>query len=395
MAEYSRIEKAQFERPFLTKRMERAHVNAPALHDLDESLRNMEVHETLVEGMVQEQTVIVAAGQSNSGKTTILQQLCVSVGLGLTFGVPRCMQGRVIWIAGEDARNAELRFNAIADANGLDREELKKWLLTMPKAIAVMDDESMDAVHQAIAQRWGLNARVSLFVLDSKSTLWGGTEENSNDETAHFVKSLREHFCARYGAAVILTHHLNKNPDNPTPRGASALTNNIDESWAFERGNDAASVVSFTAGKTRMIRWPKMMAEITSYTLHGERYEHLRDTLGLMPTVSLARPVDVCGVSLRSMRKDANTDRLLKLIVDDPSARKSDLAKLMGSTRKDTGYGDSAGIERLFTKLLTDKLIRVSKAASARSGYEATPAGIERVRHLDQEAAFGEPEGDQ
>jgi hypothetical protein len=285
-----------------------------------QAVGRLKARDMIVEDLLERESLVIASGQSNSGKTTVLEYLALCVAMGHSFGVHQCERSRVLWIAGEDQYNAQLRIAAMCTEYGVKLSDLSQMLYVLPQAIAVLSKVSMESFHEAVTRCVGAGTTFALVVIDSKSMCWGGDDENSNDENAQFVKGLSEHFVAEYGAAVIVTHHLTKNKEKEeqTARGASALINNCDHEWRFEmRGASGVSVLE-PGSKLRIARWPEMRFAIKVVALDQQDYPKLCNSQGAMPKISIAEVTTTHGAMAKQAVDDAEYVTILRALIAKP-----------------------------------------------------------------------------
>jgi AAA domain len=337
--------------------------------------------EMVVENLLEREGLVVATGQSNSGKTTVLQYLGLCVALGQPFGPYRTMQGRVLWIAGEDQYNAQLRVNAMRTEYGIARGALKDTYFVLPNSISIMQRDSIEQVHEAIARRVGKDTSLSLVLIDSKSMCWGGDDENSNDENARFVRDLIVHFRTKYGAATILTHHLTKSKEKEeqTARGASALINNMDHEWRFEMRATSSTTIMEPGSKLRIARWPEMRFLIKVVELSAADYPRLRNSQGNMPKISIAELSNAYGVSAKQEQENAEYEAVLSAMIASPIEAKTrkrandHIARAMGKIKEGSSAPDMSAardwvrhrLRKLQEQKLIDKDLNVSEAGRA------------------------------
>ncbi len=294
-----------------------------------DAIASMSPREMLVENLLEKGTVVLVTGQSNSGKTTILQYLLLCISQGLKFGPHRTVQGRVLWIAGEDSYNARIRIAAMCTEYGVPIDSLNDSYFILANAIKVLNRASMEAFHAAVDKyilQVSPHHPPSVVVLDSKSMCWGGEDENSNDENSLFVQELGEHFTSRYGASVIVTHHLTKSKEKEeqTARGASALINNIDHEWRFEMRLTSMVSIMEPGSKLRIARWEPMRFQVKVVELQESDYPNLKNSQGNMPSISVAEVTNKYGVSSKKQQEDADYAAILKVLPGiDVKARRS------------------------------------------------------------------------
>lgn len=277
----------------------------------------MEPRKFLVRPMFECKSIYVCTGESNAGKSTILQYLGHCIVRGIPFGacdVPQ--RGRVLWIAGEDSYNARLRIAGMLQYFSQPRNPDYHLL---PGVIQVLSAESMESLHRMIEQAMGEEAEIAAIFLDSKAVLWGGQDENSNSEASLFMRTLRLELCERYGASVFLLHHLTKKSKDPnaeqSARGAGALLNDADAEVRFVR-SDTAGRLSMTPGpKLRGKKWDPVHFENKLLTLDPNIYKSLVDSQGFPPEINIAVPVNSFGRSIATIQQDKKLQNLLKVII--------------------------------------------------------------------------------
>lgn len=277
----------------------------------------MEPRKFLVRPMLECKSIYICTGESNAGKSTILQYLAHCIVRGVPFGpcdVPS--RGRVLWIAGEDSYNARLRVAGMVQFHQTPRHPDYHLL---PGIIQVLNADSMTSLHAMIEQAMGEEAEIAAIFLDSKAVLWGGQDENSNSEASLFMRTLRAELCDRYGASVFLLHHLTKKSKDPnaeqSARGAGALLNDADAEIRFVR-SDTAGRLSMTPGpKLRGKRWDPVHFENKIITLDPNTFKSLVDAQGFPPEINIAVPVNSFGKSVQVIQQDKKLQDLLRVVV--------------------------------------------------------------------------------
>lgn len=363
----------------------------PVLFNALDLYSNLRPQDMLVEGMLDQGAVVIAAGDSNSGKTTILQLLSLQVAQGAPFGARQTKKGRVLWIAGEDMENAKYRTVAMCEEYGVDPAALGDSLLLLPQPVAILQPDSMLSLHDAIEQRCGAAAEFVLVVIDSKSVNWGGDDENSNDENAAFVAAIRKYLVDSFGRpAVVITHHLTKHREKEarSSRGASALINNIDHEWRFDMNQEARLSGMSPGSKVRMERWAEQRFLIKTVDLPKAKFPQLLNNFGEMPRVSIAEPVNQYNKSMKQLQVDAELIKLL-LSFDRLSAQGNipTLAQIAADLHWSdaTGKNDYRKVKRMLDVAEKQKLVDKSDG----KGYEMNDAGR---AYAAQEIALGSDE---
>jgi len=304
---------------------ERAASEAPpkqlAILTLDQISANLIPRASVVQGLLERGCVTLATGDSNSGKTTVLQYQSMCIALGIPFASHNTSRSKVLWVAGEDAYNAQIRYLALTQKYGIDFKDLKDWLFILPQRIEILNPESLDLFHEAIQARLPNATEIGAIYLDSKSMVWGGEDENSNDEAARFIQVLSEQIAQRYQSGVVVTHHLTKfkEKSQQSARGAGALINNIDHEWRFDKKGNEHVVTMEPGAKLRIAPWPPKHFFIEVYSLDCTDHAHLIDNFGEPPRISIPKLVNASGVAIASMEED-HEQALVLLALDSPSA---------------------------------------------------------------------------
>ena len=359
---------------------------APLLLNPEDLYSVLKPQDMLVEGMLDRGAVVVASGDSNSGKTTILQYLAFQVAQGAPFNTHSTKQGRVLWIAGEDTENAKYRVVAMCEEYGVDAKTLGDNLLILPQPVAILQPESMEALRLAVEQRAGEGAEFALVVVDSKSVNWGGLDENSNDENASFVAAVRTYLIAPFGRpAAVVTHHLTKHREKEarSSRGAGALINNADHEWRFEMNQEARISMIAPGSKLRIERWVEQRFEIKVVNLPPAKFPQLKNSFGATPRVSIAEPVNQYNKSMRQLQVDVELRAVLTTLTRLQAKKKKPAA--LTHIAQDVNWVDSQNrpdyrkVKRVLEYGIKQKLVLLEDKQ-----YQATEAG---ARFLEEDVS--------
>ncbi len=292
-----------------------------AILTLDQISANLIPRASVIQGLLERASIVLATGDSNSGKTTVLQYQSLCIALGIPFASHNTSRAKVLWVAGEDAYNAQIRYLALSQKYSIDPKDLKDWLFILPQRIEILNPESLDLFHEAVAARLPNYNEIGAIYLDSKSMVWGGEDENSNDEAARFIQVLNEDIAQRYQAGVVVTHHLTKfkEKSQQSARGAGALINNIDHEWRFDKKGNEHVVTMEPGAKLRIAPWSPKHFFIEVYSLDCTDHAHLIDNFGEAPKISVPKLVNAAGVAVASMEED-HEQALVLLALSSPSA---------------------------------------------------------------------------
>lgn len=274
---------------------------------------NLKPRDATVQGMLEKGCITIVTGDSNSGKTTVLQHMALCIASGTPFASHAVKRSRVIWVAGEDAHNAQVRILGLAQKypQHFDLDALDNWFYILPQRIEIMREDSLANFLEAVDALEGSDDIGAIF-LDSKSMVWGGEDENSNDEAAEFIQVTLEKIVKRYNCAVVITHHLTKFKDKEaqSARGASALINNVDHEWRFDKRGNEKIVTMMPGSKLRIAPWSEKHFTIEVINVHG--HPHLIDNFGDEPRISVPELTNQAGVSASKIQ----TDKHMAIVID-------------------------------------------------------------------------------
>lgn len=194
------------------------------LSTLEELRKNRPPVRFLIREWLQENSISLMVGQSNAGKSAVvLDMLCAMAAdqrkgeSDHTFWMDVPTKRRnILYVAGEGIDGVTNRVSAWEKHHGRSvsghmvfKEEAFKFL--SPESSWYILGESIKSNN------------IDVVVFDTLAMMMTGMEENSNDDMGQVVSWL-QNLQRHTGASIILVHHTTKSADNPTPRGASALT---------------------------------------------------------------------------------------------------------------------------------------------------------------------------
>lgn len=349
-----------------------------AIITLDQIGATLQARDSVVQGMLERECLTLATGDSNSGKTTVLQYMSLCIALGIVFASHPTKRARVLWVAGEDDYNARIRYLALAQKYNVDFRDVKDWLFVLPTRIEVLNEESLQMLHDAIHQFVPNPNDIGAIFLDSKSMTWGGEDENSNDEAATFLQVTKEQLAKQYHAAVVITHHLTKFKDKElqSARGASALINNADHEWRFEKKSGDRIVCLQPGSKLRIAPWAPKNFFIEVFKLDVTDYPQLVDNFGEAPRVSVPELVNAAGVSVSSLEEDYEYAVVLEVIATGKACTKDGKLQVRALARQVLAHPGAATI-----KAVRDMQTRkTSNGSGIESAEEAAEVQVRTYR---------------
>jgi RecA-family ATPase len=191
----------------------------------------------LIEGLIEQKSIVGIIGPTASYKSFITTAICASVGSGAKCFGRKTKKGLVFFVSGEGSGGLHSRFAAYARHEKIRMEHI--LLHRTDSSLSLATDEVarvLSSELRRIAQEAG--KKVALVCFDPLSKILDGIDENSASDMNALIHRLDRFFRQRLGATVILVHHTGHSNVNRA-RGSAA----------FEAALDTAFVVTRKSGK--------------------------------------------------------------------------------------------------------------------------------------------------
>ena len=324
-----------------------------------EFTESFECPDPLIEGIVMRKFIYALTGHVSKGKTAGALLFAAHIGLGKMLGNLEVEQGRVLYLAGENYVDIQMRWIAMAQQMDFD-------IKTIPvhfRRGRIKLSAKMDSLRAEVKQLGG----VDFIVVDGSTAFFEGDDENSNAQASAHACMLREltTFEGQPGVLVLCHPPKNAGDDNLQPRGGGAMIAEWD-------GNLTATKDGSVTTIQIKIRGPDFAP--VSLLLRNVTHERLVSKKGkLMPTV-IAEPLS--AEREEEMQKAARNeeDELMKAINDHPKCSQAELARYLGwLNRKGTLL--RAKVHRIVKDLKRQKLLE-----EGRSGIELTSKGKAAIK---------------
>jgi hypothetical protein len=199
---------------------------------LDQVFRTkIEVPEYVVDRVLQGGYLYSCTGLTGSGKTATWLRIAAHVCKGIPFGPYDCYPGRVLYLAGENYTDVQIRWVSTLREMGIPEDEY----LPIAWARGTYNlDEWMGET-----KRWAEDyGPTSLVIVDTQAAYYPGDNENDNVQQSAFAERLRN-FCSFSGRpAVVALSHPGKNSQRLVPRGGGAFMNSVDGNLTIRRRSD-------------------------------------------------------------------------------------------------------------------------------------------------------------
>lgn len=187
----------------------------------------------LIKGFIERGNLGLIFGNSASGKSLLVMDMCFCIATGLEFKGLATKQGTVVYICGEGFGGLQKRLLALSQHYGIEKPD-NFYLSEQPAAF--MDMASADNVRQAI-QAIG---NVSLIVIDTFHRNMGQGDENSAKDIATFLSNV-DTFLKPTGAAVLIIHHSGHDQKERS-RGSSSIRAAMDVEFLVSKEDSQVTV---------------------------------------------------------------------------------------------------------------------------------------------------------
>lgn len=201
--------------------------------------------EYLVEGLLEERSVVGIVAPPESGKSLLALELAVCVAMGFPFHGRRVRRGLVVYLAGEGQHGLAARLQALSTRHAIANESDIVPLRIARTAISLIEPLEFLKVQAAIdAELERYQMPLALLVIDTLSRFMGGDESKAQDMGAYLnaIDALRAE-----GAAITL-HHPGHH-DATRGRGSSSWRGALDTEYLLAKNAD--NVVTVTCQKMK------------------------------------------------------------------------------------------------------------------------------------------------
>jgi hypothetical protein len=323
----------------------------------------------LWDGVLRRRFIYSLTARTGDGKTAVALLLSAHVGLGKPVGDRNVEKGRVLYLAGENPDDIQMRWIAMAhmmsfDANAIDVHFIK-GRFSIPQATVNIQAE--------VAELGGAD----LVVVDTSAAYFDGVNENDNKEMGDHGRMLRTLTTLPGGPTVLVPCHPVKNASNENllPRGGGAFLNEMDGNLT---GAKHESIVDLHwQGKFRGCDF-----EPVGFELRTVGAPTLKDSKGRPINTVMATPLtDKLRETLEAnTRKDE--DRVLVFLLDCHGASLKGMAEQFDWKQSD-GKPAKWRVQNACKKLDQGKL-----AKSERDGWQLTDKGKDEAKRVRQNAAM-------
>lgn len=305
-----------------------------------EFLRGFIPPDYILDGVLQRGFCYSMTAKTGTGKTAVAMCFSAHVATGRALNGLSVTQGDVIYLAGENPTDIQMRWLGLTQEMRIDPETVPVYFL--PGVISI--SQNVASITQEVKEKC---LTPTLVVVDTAAAYFEGDNENDNVQQGNNARLLRSLTQLPGGPCVLVLCHPTKRAgdDDLLPRGGGAFLNEVDGNIAL-KANDTI-IGAEVQGKFRGPAFSPLTFKLDAVREHPM----LKDSKGRsIPTV-IARAISEGEMASNHATQERDENRLLRLLEKNPKASLQELATLMG------GAGKSK-VNRLVQKLIDTKLIR-------------------------------------
>ena len=199
----------------------------------------------------------------SAGKSFVSISMSAAIATGSDWLERRTQQGAVFYLAGEGHAGLGRRFKAWEVHHGISLSAAPIFISMTPAAL--MNENSAQAVIEAIRALCSDHGRPRLIVIDTFARNMGDGDENSNADVGVFISHI-DKMRAEIGCAILLVHHSG-HAATDRARGASALLAAVDFAFRLEKTGSGMTMVHIKAKESELN--PPLALELEQVTLPG------------------------------------------------------------------------------------------------------------------------------
>ena len=275
----------------------------------------------LIDGILQRRFCYSLTAQTGVGKTTIAMRIAAHVDTKEKLGGIDVEQGDVIYFAGENPTDVQMRWLGLCREMGIDPATSRVHFIsgTMPLS---------QVVQRINSEVTAKNLSPVLVIVDTAAAYFEGDNDNDNVQAGAHARTIRG-LCNMPGApcVLVLCHPTKgaKTIDEMTPRGGGAFLNEVDGNIGLVR-NEAGVLVASAIGKFRGPEFPALNFGLKVIKDHPL----LVDTKGRQIPTIVAEPISSGEVQRREELANKDDQKVLEALCNGTMQRNADLCKALG-----------------------------------------------------------------
>jgi hypothetical protein len=314
----------------------------------------------LVDGVLQRRFCYSMTAQTGVGKTAVAMLITAHVATGRSLGTLDVAKGSVIYFAGENPTDIQMRWLGLTQEMAIDPATADVHFIEgVVPLLQTAEQISLEVTKK--------NLQPALVIVDTAAAYFQGDNDNDNTQQGDYARLLRSLTKLPGGPCVLVLCHPTKRAgdDDLIPKGGGAFLNEVD-------GNIALRKKESQLGAEALGKFRGPTFEPIYFELKAVRHPLLKDTRGRnIPTV-VARAIGEAERAAVDAASERDEDRVLRLIETHPRAS----LRTMGSV---LGWKNHSKVERFLKTLMDQKLIK----REGRS-WKLTQAGEKELNAQDQ-----------
>lgn len=175
----------------------------------------------LVKGLLEQGAASVVYGDSNTGKSFVVLDMCLHVAMGWPYRGRKVARGAVLFVAAEGGTGAQKRFAALRKHYQLDGADVPLYLVPCPVNLRDPAADTGPLIDLAREAEKTSGLPVVLIVIDTLARAMAGGDENGAADMGAFIAAVDE-LRAALGSHVLSIHHTGKDQSKGA-RGHSSL----------------------------------------------------------------------------------------------------------------------------------------------------------------------------
>jgi AAA domain len=297
----------------------------------------------VIEGIICREFIYALTGHTGIGKTSVALHLTAHVALGRRIADLEVEQGTVLFLAGENHVDVQMRWIAMAQQFDFNINTIPVHFIKKRYRIS----KKLPALHCKAEALGGL----ALVVVDSSAAFFEGDDENNNAQQGAHAAMLRKLTELPGRPAVLVLAHPPKNAgnDNLQPRGAGAYIAEIDGNLTLVKEG-----MTVTLHWQQKIRGPDF--EPVSFQLKTVTHERLKSTKGKQLRTVIARHLSNTAQEEMINADRAEEDHVLRAIGKTPGSSYAELARSLGWFDPN-GEPKRWKVKRIVARLKREKLV--------------------------------------
>lgn len=334
-----------------------------------EFVRDFVPPEYLLDGVLQRRFCYSITAATGTGKTALAMLLSGHVCVGRSLGGVEVAKGPVLYFAGENPVDIQMRWLGLTQEMGINPESADVHFIAGVYPLS----QVATAISAEVARKAILPA---LVVVDTAAAYNEGDNENDNAQAVAHARRLRSLTDLPGGPCVVILCHPTKRAgdDDLLPRGGGAFIAEVDGNIAVRKHDRVISASAF--GKFRGREFAPLNFELKTVF-----HPTLKDARGRdIPTV-VAHAVSETDSAQMAASARRHEDVILKSIETHPKISGRERANALGWVYSD-GKPDQSKVQRAVKTLEKDGLIRGN-----RGKWELTSKGEKELNRIERDTS--------